>query len=144
MNKPTLIILASVSLLAMGILVFQSDHLGLGNQQDVANNAKTPETGERPDLDHHESHAHPNDEHGQAKQHHGHSHSDADFDFTPYVSKEMADEIRPYTSRSTKGLEVKMDEDGHEYVDLKKRWSHATISVIDENGVKHTGEWAPK
>lgn len=66
------------------------------------------------------------------------------FDFTPYVSEEMADEIRPYTSRSTQGLQVKVDQDGNEYVDLKKRWSHATISVVDENGVKHTGEWAPE
>lgn len=74
-----------------------------------------------------------------------HKHNDeAGFDFTPYVSKEMADEIRPYTSRSHDGLNVKMDKDGHEYVDLKKRWSHATISVIDENGEKQTGEWAPE
>jgi hypothetical protein len=69
---------------------------------------------------------------------------DTDFDFTPYVSKEMADEIRPYTSRKSSDLEVKLDASGREYVDLKKRWSHATISVVDENGVKHTGEWAPK
>jgi len=75
---------------------------------------------------------------------HEHEGDEAGFDFTPYVSKEMADEIRPYTSRSHKGLEVKADQDGNEYVDLKKRWSHATISVVDENGVKHTGEWAPQ
>lgn len=68
----------------------------------------------------------------------------AGFDFTPYVSKEMADEIRPLTSRSLDGLNIKMDKDGHEYVDLKKRWSHATISVVDENGEKHTGEWSPE
>lgn len=74
------------------------------------------------------------------------SHKDdeeAGFNFTPYITKEMADEIRPYTSRSNDGLEVKTDSNGNEYVDLKKRWSHATISVVDENGVKHTGEWAP-
>jgi hypothetical protein len=73
-----------------------------------------------------------------------HTDGEVGFDFTPYISQDMADEIRPYTSRSHKGLEVKIDKDGNEYVDLKKRWSHATVSVVDENGVKHTGEWAPK
>ena len=72
------------------------------------------------------------------------SHEDKGFDFTPYISNGMAEEIRPYTSRDTTDLDVEVDNDGNEYVDLKKRWSHATVSVIDENGVKHTGEWAPK
>lgn len=73
-----------------------------------------------------------------------HDHGEKNFDFTPYVHKEMVEEVARYTSRDKDGLEIEVNNDGTEVVDLKRRWSHATISVLDEKGEKHTGEWAPK
>lgn len=92
----------------------------------------------------------PVDSKAPAKLHSQHSHNSstkndsAVFDFTPYVTPEMAEEIRPYTSRKSSDLVIKIDAEGREYVDLKKRWSHATIVVKDKEGNKHSGDWAPE
>ncbi len=80
--------------------------------------------------------------------HHQHNSSnkndDKAFDFTNFVTPEMVQELRPLTSRKSSDLEIKKDADGREYVDLKKRWSHATIVVKDKEGNKHSGDWAPE
>ena len=135
MNKIIIIAVAGISIVA-AFMIFPNAQVMQHNQtesDDSLHNSEQAITTESAAGDTHTQ---------QTVSTHKDNH-EAGFNFSPYVSKEMADEIRPYTSRSTKGLEVKIDKDGHEYVDLKKRWSHATISVVDENGVKHTGEWAP-
>lgn len=70
----------------------------------------------------------------------GHSHDDVDFG--KYLTKEQKNELYEVTNRSHDGLVVEVLEDGSEVVDLKKRFSHAHVSVIDENGVKRTGEYS--
>lgn len=102
----------------------------------IQTNAKTPQSTAR-------QHKHSDSERAETTVSHQHETMNG-FKFDNYVSEEMAEELRAVTSRDSSDLPVQKDTDGHEYVDLKKRWSHATISVIDEDGKKHTGEWAPK
>jgi hypothetical protein len=145
MNKPSMFIIGGTALLAMALFIYNFDEAGVPSQQEISQSKHHSQERHGPSQKTMQS---DKAEYNFQSPYSGHSQSyndgEAGFDFTPYVSKKMADEIRPYTSRSTKGLEVKVDNDGNEYVDLKKRWSHATVSVIDENGKKHTGEWAPK
>lgn len=149
MNKLSLLIIAGIGLLAITLLISKFDQTDITHQQDASSsehhtekaNNSSQKMAQNKKREHHEKSQPQNHPQGHS---HSHDDSEAGFDFTPYVSKKMADEIRPYTSRSMKGLEAKVDADGNEYVDLKKRWSHVTVSVVDENGKKHTGEWAPK
>jgi len=64
------------------------------------------------------------------------------FDFGKYLTYEQKMEIYKRTNRKTDDLPVEMDSHGNEYVDLKGRFDTVHVSVVDENGVTHTGEYA--
>ncbi len=64
------------------------------------------------------------------------------FDFGKYLTYEQKMEIYKSTNRKTGDLPVEMDSHGNEYVDLKGRFDTVHVSVVDENGVTHTGEYA--
>jgi hypothetical protein len=68
-------------------------------------------------------------------------HTDENFDFEPHLSRAQKIELYDVTNRRTKGLVVETNEDGFSTVDLKKRFSHAHISVM-KDGVKVTGEYS--
>lgn len=70
-----------------------------------------------------------------------HQHSDADFDFKSHLTREQKLELYNITNRRHEGLVVEVDENGISTVDLKKRFSHAHVSVF-KDGVKRTGEYA--
>lgn len=150
MNKFSIFTIVGISLLTITVMTHQSRLIELVDLQVDTHNKQNNKSviGNLNEQKHIENANNKSfaSAHSQVQLNHDAHKHDAvtDFDFTPYVSKEMADEIRPYTSRRMDGLQVEVDKNGNEYVNLKKRWSHVTISVVDEDGVKHTGEWAPQ
>lgn len=71
-----------------------------------------------------------------------HNSTHDNFDFEPHLTIEQKKELYHVTNKSHKGLVVEVDKNGIDSVDLKKRFSHAHVSVIDENGIKRTGEYS--
>jgi hypothetical protein len=72
------------------------------------------------------------------------SHEKATVDFGKYLSQKQKEEIWQATNKDSTGLDVEIDPvDGREVVNLKGRFDHVNVSVIDENGTVHSGEWAP-
>jgi len=68
----------------------------------------------------------------------------ANVDFSKYITDEyQIEEIRAITSRKADDLPVEVLANGISTVNLKNRWSTVHVVVVDEDGNKQIGEWAP-